>query len=78
MEGKNALQGCSGGAISHVLGDNNNSVSVSGDCQNSFNTINIPVEVLYEMLAQLKALNIKMERQLDVIEKMQKQLNEKI
>lgn len=73
MEKKNALQGY------NVCGNNNASdhsmvAVVSGDCTNSFNTINIPVAVLYEMLAQLKALNIKMERQLDVIEKMHKQL----
>lgn len=80
MERKNALQGCNGGANLNVAGNHNNSTSVSGNCNivgnNSTNTINIqiPVAVLYEMLAQLKALNIKMERQLDVIEKMQKQL----
>lgn len=78
MEKKNALQG------NNVYGNNNAYASdhsmvavVSGDCTNSFNTINIPVAVLYEMLAQLKALNAKMEMQLDVIAKMQKQLIEK-
>ena len=80
---------CNGVRGIQVQGGSGNSTAILGSTavlgnyniigNNSTNTINvqIPVAVLYEMLAQLKALNAKMEMQLDVITRMQKQLIEK-